>query len=107
MVGSIKLFQFIQKFHQTIGIYPSSQPNRKQHSINLTNTIFLICSVQNMFATAAFLVFEANSMFDYGFPIFSIIGIINGVVIYLTFIWQSKNTLKFIEFSERFIEKRK
>lgn len=106
MVGTIKLFQFIQKFHKIIGIYPS-QAKRKQCPINLTQTIFLICSAQIMFTSAAFSVFEAKSMIDYGFGFYMLISIINIIVIYLVFIWQSQNTLKFIETCEEFIEKSK
>lgn len=106
MAGSIKLFQFVQKYNQIIGIY-SSQSTTMQGSINSTQAFFWISCAQIWFTIAAFLVFEANSMFDYGFEFFAFISIINGIAIYSIFIWQSQNTLKFIENCERFIEKRK
>lgn len=85
MAGSIQLFQFVQRFHQTIGIYPC-QSNQKQHPINWTQAIFSICSAQSMLTTAAFLVFEAKSMFECGLVFFILITMINAIVIYLIFI---------------------
>lgn len=106
MAGSIKLFQFIQKCHQTIGICPT-QPDHKQCSTYPTQAIFLICSTLWMLIMAAFLVFKAKSMFDYGFGFFVLIATINCIVVYLIFIWQSVNTVKFIANCEAFIEQSK
>lgn len=106
MASSIKLFQFVQQCHQIIGVFPS-QSNQNQRLIKSTKTKFLIFSAQLMVSTAGFLVFEAKSMFEYGFTFFILISIINSIVVYLIFIWQSKNTSKFVENCEGFIEKRK
>lgn len=107
MTSSVKLFEFIQKFHQTLGIYPP-QPNQKQSGqINLVNKFFIACCTQLMFTNVAFLAFEAESMFSYGLAFFVFIAMINGVVIYLTFIFQIENTLKYIENCEGFIAKSK
>lgn len=46
-------------------------------------------------------------MFDYGFTFYAFSCMINVIVIYLTFIRQSENTLKYIENCEQFIEKSK
>lgn len=105
MAGSFKLFQFVQQWHQAIGIYPS-QSNQWPSQINSTNVIFLFCCAQFAFTTIVFLFVEATSMFEYGLAFFGLIGIINGIVIYLIFIWQSQNTLDFIKNCNRFIEKR-
>lgn len=102
MAGSIKLFQFLQKCYQTIGIHPS-QRNHKPLLINCTKWIFVICQTQLLFSTVAFFVFEAESMFEYGFGFFALIAIINGIVIYLILIWQSENIVEFIENCEDFI----
>lgn len=58
-----------------------------------------------MFATAAFFVMEADSMFEYGLAFFVLIAIISSIVVYVIFIWQSENTVKFIEHCEEFIAK--
>lgn len=106
MDGSVKLFQFIQKFHQTLGIYPP-QLKQQPYQINSINKIFLVCLVQMIITTTAFLMFEAESMFSYGLAFFVLIAMINGVVIYLTFIWQFENTVKYIGNCEEFIVKSK
>lgn len=105
MASSIKFLQFFRKFHQTIGIYPL-QPDQKQRPPFSTKSISLICSGQFILTMAAFLVFEAKSMFDCGFALFILIASANGIVIYLILIWRLGNTLKLIENCEGFIEKR-
>lgn len=52
-----------------------------------------------------FLVFEADTMFEFGF--FISLTLIHCIVIYVLFIWQLDNTLKFVESCEGFIEKSK
>lgn len=89
-----------------MGVYPP-RPDQKQYITNATQKIFLICCAQTIFTTAAFVVFEAESMFDYGFSFYVLIAMINITTIYLIFIGQLGNTLKFIEQCERFIEKSK
>lgn len=102
----IKLFKFVQKVHQTIGIFPT-QSNQKPCRINSMNTVFLICFAQILFSTAAYLAFEAKSMFEYGFTFYILVGITNSIAVYLIFIWQAQSTLEFIENCEKFIEARK
>lgn len=104
MVDSIKLFQFVQKFHKFIGIYPSER-NQTKCSINTTNTIFLISFAQFLLSSIAFLAFDADSMLGYGFGFFVLISIVVGNIIYLLFIWKLHATLKFIESGQGFIEK--
>lgn len=60
-----------------------------------------------MIVTVAFLMFEANSMFDYGYTFFVLVTIITAIGVYLIFIWQSENELGFIENCEEFVEKSK
>lgn len=107
MAGSIKLFQFVQQYHQIIGIYHPSQSNQKHRPYNFTQAIFLICFTQMIITIAAFLLFEDISMFDYGIAVFILVAMITSTVIYLQFIWLAENTLKFIENCEKFIEKSK
>lgn len=103
MTTSIKLFQSALKFHKTIGICPS-RPN--QSRINWRTAIFLLLNVQYTLTTAAFLIVGTKSMFDYGFAFFLFLSLTNGITIYLLFVWQLDNTLKFIANCERFIENR-
>lgn len=106
MASSIKIFQFVQKLHQIIGIH-IPHLNQKQHPTIPTRMIFLICLIQMVITAMAFLLFEATSMFEYGLGTFVVVAMINGIVIYLTLIWQLQNTFKFIENCEEFVEKSK
>lgn len=106
MAGSIKIFQLFRKCHQTIGIHPP-QPNQKQPLINWIKWIFVILQSQFLFAMVAFLVFDAESMFDYGLAFFLLISIMNTIVVSLIFIWQTENTEKFIKNCEEFIAESK
>lgn len=103
MAGSIRFLQLVRKFHQLIGIYPP-QLNQNQHSINSTQKIFVICCAQFVCSLIAFLVFEAKFMLDYGNAFYALISMANSISIYSIFIWQSENTLKFIENCNGFIE---
>lgn len=106
MASSIRLFQFNQKFHRFIGIY-SSHPNQEQYSLNLKNFICFIVLTQYGLTVGAYLVLEANSIVDYAFAFIGLISIAYCMLIYVLFIWQLENTLKFIENCERFIAKSK
>lgn len=101
MTGSIKIFQFVQKCNQTFGIYS----NQKCDSFNSTKIVILISFALFMLTTAAFLLFKAKSMFEYGFVFFLLATVTNATAIYLIFICTSRNASKFIENCERFIGK--
>lgn len=106
MATSIKLFQFIQNIHQIIGIYPSVM-NQKLCAINSRNATLIIFLTQFILTMVAFLVFEAKSVFDFGFGFFTLISTINIFVVYLLLIWQFENTVEFIDNCEAFIKKSK
>lgn len=106
MASSIELFEFFEEFHHFLGICPS-QPNQKQSTFNWKFTIFLFVMIQQICTTAAFLIFEVQSMFDVGFGIYVTLTFTNSVVISLLFIWQKENTFEFIRNCKRFIEKSK
>lgn len=100
MANSFKLLRLYQKIHAAIGINPS---NSNRTSFN----VLLISAAQVGLTTVAFLLFEANSMFDYGFGFCFFVTIINVIIIYLSFAWQSENTSNFIANCEKFTEKSK
>lgn len=105
MAGSIQLFQLVQKVHRSFfGIY-THRLNPKPRSTNSTVAILLISCAQFMFTMAGFFLFDAKSMFDYGFAFFALVSISNSIAIYLIFIWQSENTFAFVQNGDRFIEK--
>lgn len=103
MAGSIKLFQFVQSYHRAIGIYPS-QPNQKQYAINTKSVICLVCWAQTMITTTAFLALDANTVFDYGFGFYDLLGSINSIIICALFAQQYENFTNFIENCEGFIK---
>lgn len=104
---SIQLFKFFQNFHQAIGIGSSQFKENSSNSSRLRTKFFLIICAQFVFTSIGFLPFEAKSMLDYGFGFFVLTTIISATIIYLLFIWQSHDTLKFIENCEGFIERGK
>lgn len=103
MAGSIRLFQFLQKFHRILGIYPS-KPSQKQCSINPINTIWMMSIAQLTFTTIAFLVLEATTVFEYGFGCFMCTACISVPSVYFLFIGQLENTLNFIGNCEKFVK---
>lgn len=102
MAGSVKAFQFFQKIHRIIGLYPA-QPDEKQFTFNLRRTIFLFGNAQLALPTVIHAVVEAKSMFDFGMCSFIIITLVNVKSVYLLFDWQLEITRRFIETCEEFI----
>lgn len=80
--------------------------NQRDCSINLTNKLFIISYVLFFSTTVTFLVFDAQSLFDYGFALYLLIAVITGLGLYLLLIWKFKEILDFIESCEEFIENR-
>lgn len=103
MAGSIKFFQFIREFQQSIGIV-ACQQNPKSHSIYLKNAIFQFCSIQFMLTVGVFLILEAKSMFEFGFGYFLFSTMLNNSVVYLLMARQDEITLQFIENCDGFIK---
>lgn len=103
MNGSIKLFQFIHKRYQLIGIYPP-RPNQNHSPINSKIRIFLVCLIQLFVFSTIFLLFYATSMFEYGITLYTLSSLALSMTAYLFPIWQMKNILQFHEFCESFIE---
>lgn len=103
---SVKLFRFIQKFRQACGIFPH-QSSQKQLLINSIRIILLISLAETILTLFEYFLFEAKSMFEYGLVFCILDCFMNFFIIYLTLIWQSENTSKFIKKCEEFIEKSK
>lgn len=103
MAGSIKLFRLFKEYHQIVGV-TTAQPNQNHW---LKRVIYLISSTLLMFTAVAFLAIESSSMFEKGFAFYVSIFMIHVSVIFVLFIWQQGNTLKFIENCEGFIAKSK
>lgn len=104
--NSTKLFQFNQKYGQMIGI-ELSQPSKNRYAFNSTQLFLLISSTQFAMALLAFLVYDAETMAEYGITFVALITIIQAMVTYLNNISKLEYTLKFIENCQHFIENRK
>lgn len=99
----VKLFQFIQKLYDAVGIH-SSPPHQTRCSFNRRIVIFLICSEQSILSASAFLLFEAKSVLDIGISVFFLLCLFLGLISYLIPVWQMGNISEFIESCEAFIE---
>lgn len=100
MAGPVKSFQSFQKFHQIIGLNPS-------RSFFARRTLFLIGEAVLMVPSCAYLLFEAKSMFAYGYGFFVVSCTFVSFAIYLIYVWQLENILKYIESCDEFIAKSK
>lgn len=67
MSGSIKFLQSAQQWYQFMGIIPSHSNQSSYLSTTSTRATFVICYAEIIISSAAFVVFEAKSMFEFGF----------------------------------------
>lgn len=90
--GRIKLFKYIRKIYQVTGVIPS-ESNRK--------LLFFFSLAQFSFSTTAYLLFEANSITEYGMGLYT-----STTIAIFSFFWQMKNFSQYLENCERFIAAR-
>lgn len=102
----MKLFHFVRKFYQTIGI-DLSESNQTECLFNAKNVLPLLCQVQ-MFGSAfgAFL-FEVKSISDYGMAFYASITGFAMANFFSILISNSPSIRKLINKFEKFIEKSK
>lgn len=101
---TIKLFKFTRKAYQGIGIDPP-ESNRSRSAINAKNYFFFLCQVEYFITTAAYLLFEANSMIEFGMTFFTCTTVITVIALYSILLGRMKNILNYIENCNRFIAK--
>lgn len=106
MAVEIKLFSFNRKYYHLYGIFPP-EAKRNGRKLNLRNWIFIASFVLTAGSTGAFFVFDAKSMLEFGISFFTVTLAILEMFTYLAIVWQMKNTWRYIEKCERFIEKSK
>lgn len=106
MVGSPKLFKYYRKYNQVIGL-DSSKLHRNSISQNAKRVILLLSVAQFFVSSAASIVFDAGTTFDYGISVsYLLLDITIAIEIFLS-IYQMEKTSKFIENCEQFIEQSK
>lgn len=103
MAGKIKLFQSVQKYHQTMGIF-QLQPNQKWLTFNARNLLFLMSFAQLIVAPIAFSIFHAKTTIEFGSCYYAYISEIGSAIYFLIQMWQINNFCELIEHFEEFIE---
>lgn len=105
MTVKFKLFQCIQKFCHTMGIFPS-QPNSKR-SFRWKTLLYLLPPIIFLVPLVIFLLTIADSMQEYGLSVFMITSVCVSISNILGTIWCMPNILEVIEKFEQIIEKSK
>lgn len=80
MANTIKFLKFIRKLFETAGIHPSQ--SKRNWLYNWRNSLILLFLLLEFIASAAFLLFVANSIEDYGGSFY-----ITVLGFSLTFLW--------------------
>lgn len=106
MAGRIKLFQSVQKYHRTMGIY-QLQPNQRWLTFNSRNLLFLVSFIQMLVTTIGFSIFHAKTTIEYGACYYAYISEIGSTTYFLLQMCQITNFSKLIEHFEEFIEESK
>lgn len=101
--NTMKLFQLVQKFYQSMGIYPPIQNN----SINIRNLTFLFAMFLMFVSTAGEFLFKESSIIQQAQTFLVSITEIVSMVNVLTCIWKVGNILNLIEKLQVFIVKSK
>lgn len=100
---TIELFKFIQKTYQDIGIY-RPQSDRTRIPVNSKNWFLIFSYAEFFISSAAYLLFEANSMIEYEMTSFICLTVLLCVSLCLISFWQMRNVFHFIGNCERFIK---
>lgn len=100
---TMELFKFLKSTYTRIGILPA-ESNQNTNPINWKNCFFLLCEGQFFISSVTFLLFEANSMIEYGMASFMCLTTLLCTILYWILFWQMKHISKFIENFERFTE---
>lgn len=100
---TIKLFQFVKKEHQTLGVCPPQADGKVP--FNLRNTFALFCFVQLAISVALFLILKAKTTQEYCAAFFMCSTQFYLISDLSILMWQMPNTLDLITDFEEFIEK--
>lgn len=106
VIGSQKLFEYYQKYNQTIGL-DSYRSKQNPISHNTKHVILLLSVAQFSVSSAASILFDAGTTFDYGISVSYLLLDITIVVEIFLSIYQMEKMSKFIVNCEQFIEKSK
>lgn len=107
LIGSkMILFQLVRKYFKRMGIY-LQRPNQRNSSINCITFIYFTAFAQAIISSAAFILFEAETVVEYGFTFYVLtIACVASAAISIVH-WNVGNIIAFVESFEAFIEKSK
>lgn len=100
----MKLFQTVQKFFQLLGLSPKSD---ESYSLNAKNVLVLFIQIEGFVFTAAFGIFQAKTMREYGDSFYQSVTELSAAINLLNFIGQINSLYNFIETFEGIIAKSK
>lgn len=105
MTSSLKLFQSVQEFYQTMGIY-SAQSNQLL-SFNVKKVFFLFSITTTTISIGLFFLFKASTIQEYGSSLGGASADLYSLLDFVISVCQMPNILKLFELFEIFIEKSK
>lgn len=101
---AMKLFQSVQKFYETMGIFPSQHIQRYRY--NLRNAFFLISASLMFISTTGYLLFETATFLERAESFYAAITVANCVVYFIVQFTKREETFALIGLFEEFINKR-
>lgn len=100
----MKLFQTIQKLNRLLGLSPESN---QSYSLNAKNVLILYTQIQGFIYTAAFGIFQAKTMREYGDAFYQSVTELSAAINLWNFIGEINRLYNFIEKFEGIIQKSK
>lgn len=104
MAGSIRLFQFVQNYCQTMGIIHSVQSQPIHLPFNWRKLYFSISMLLMFIATFDFFLLGADSVGDYSTSFYNAISQLYSIVDFIINCWHNKHILMLIVMFEKHME---
>lgn len=105
MANNVKLFQSVQEYFKTMGIFPT-QPNQK-YSFNLMSFFILLSMFMLLIPSMAFFLLKAETIEEYFDTFYASSSVLAYIVCFIVNIWKMTNLIELIKRYENSISKRK
>lgn len=107
MARKIKLFRYVKKLYEMLGIYPLPAKHNHQHQnpFNVKNIFSSIAMTLLFVCSFAYFLFQANSMTELGGCFYCAISILEALLYFIVTFCKIRSILKFMKKLEDFIEK--
>lgn len=99
MSFNVKLFQSVQEYFQTMGIYPT-QPNQK-YSFNLMSFLILVSMLVFLVPSMAFFLLKAETIEEYYNTFYASSSVLAYIACFMVNVWKMTNLLDLIARYER------